>query len=363
MTEKNLQKVAIWAPLRYSNIGDDMQAIAFANYIKFLGYEVKLFQLDASLAKIYGVESASTVDELCKDVNLCVIAGGALLTPFIWYKRLLAKQAREYENDFRDLYNATKKYPNLKFCALSMGGDGMVKNPKKWYSQWRIKFFSSKAFLDGTVRLSGDVEQMKQAFNKNFVYYPDMLFKTADYFKPEKLSPTNKKRVCLQFKKRYLDEKLKREIYRYAANNDDIEFHFISTHMPKVGLTYQYLPPQESRNIFIDTYKTPNQLLGVIASCDLLLTSMLHVGLMGLTTGTPFLSYRGPGKTKAFLRSIGGDWAIVDDDISFEQLREEYFTQSREQLYNQFDVNVIEYFKTESGKHYEMCSEIVEKYA
>lgn len=363
MNNNEQKTVSIWAPLRYANVGDDMQAIAFAIHITSLGYNVKMFQLDTELAEIYGFESVSTVDDLCKDVNLCIIAGGALLTPVVWYKRLLSKPAREYEDDFKDLYLQAKKNPKLKFCALSMGGDGMVKNPKKWYSQWRIKFFSSTAFLDGTVRLSGDVEQMKRAFNKKFVYYPDMLFKTADYFKPEKLPPTDKKRVCLQFKKRYLDENLKREIYRYAANNDDIEFHFITTHMPKVGLTYQYLPPQESRNIFIDTYQTPNQLLGVIASCDLLLTSMLHVGLMGLTTGTPFLSYRGPGKTKSFLKSIGGDWAIVDDEITFEQLRRIFFTQTREQLYNRFDVEALEKFRTESGKHYEMCTEIVKKYA
>lgn len=26
--------ISIWAPLRYANVGDDMQAIAFATYIK-----------------------------------------------------------------------------------------------------------------------------------------------------------------------------------------------------------------------------------------------------------------------------------------------------------------------------------------
>ena len=49
---------------------------------------------------------------------------------------------------------------------------------------------------------------------------------------------------------------------------------------------------------------------------------MLHLGLTGLANGkTPFLSYRGPGKAKSFLRSIKGDWAILDDNITFKELR------------------------------------------
>ena len=355
--------VAIWAPLRYANIGDDMQAIAFAKHIKTLGYRVKLFQLEESLAKKYNFDIAQTVEELCEGVNLCIIAGGALLTPFVWYKRLLSSQAKQYENDFKDLFKISQKNPNLKFCAISMGGDGAVKDPKKWYSHWRIEFFKSPTFLNGTVRLEGDVEQMKFAFDKDFVYHPDMLFRTSDYFEPVLLKPTQKKRVCLQFKKRYLAPQLIAAIYKYAEENDDMEFHFITTHMPKIGLTYQYLPKKESKNIFIDTYQTPNQLLGVLASCDIIMTSMLHVGLMGLTVGTPCVSYRGPGKTKAFLRSIGGDWAILDDNIDFEQLKAQFLSKTKAQLYNQFEVAALKRFVTESQKHYDFCTEVVERYA
>ena len=359
----SMKTIAIWAPLRYANIGDDMQAIALARHIQTLGHKVKLFQLDEELANLYKLESAPSVDVLCKDVNLVVIAGGALLTPFIWYKRLLSKQAREYENDFRDLYKATQKNPNLKFCAISMGGDGEVKNPRKWYSHWRTDFFSSPAFVNGTVRLAGDVQQMKQAFGKNFVYHADMLFRTTDYFKPQMLPPTEKKRICLQFKKRYVDKSMLDAIYKYAEEHDDMEFHFITTHMPKIGLTYQYLPEKESKNIFIDTYKTPEQLLGVLASCDITMTSMLHVGLMGLTMGTPFLSFRGPGKTKSFLKSIGGDWAIVDDNITFDELRSQFFTKKKDELYNKYDVASLEAFKKDSLEQYAFCSKIVEKFA
>ncbi len=339
-----------------------MQAIAFAKHIQKQGYEVKLFQLDEELAKLYQLESVSTVNELCKDVNLVVIAGGALLTPFKWYKRILNKAAREYETDFKNLFLATNKYPNVKFCAISMGGDGQVKKPETWFSRWRIKFFRSPAFVDGTVRLVGDVVQMKQAFGKNFIYHADMLFRTPDFFEPKPLPPTNKIRVCLQLKKgRYLDKQLLADIHRYAEEHDDMEFHFITTHMLKIGLTYQYMPNKTSKNIFLDAYKSPNQLLGVLASCDIIMTSMLHVGLMGLTVKTPFVSYRGPGKTKSFLKSIGGEWAILPENISFDELRMKVFTKKKDDLFAQYNIKVINDMINDSLNQYDFCKNTVIK--
>lgn len=359
-----MKTIGIWAPLRYANIGDDMQAIAFAIYIKKMGYNVKLYQLDKDLSLLYNLKSVSSIEELCLNTNLIIIAGGALLTPFKWYKRILNKAAREYEADFKDLYIATKKFPQIKFCAISIGGDGNIKNPKTWYSRWRNLFFSSDAFLNGTVRLAGDVEQMKYAFNKDFKYHADMLFRTPDFFTFNPLPETNKTRICIQFKKgRYLDKNLLSEIYKYANENDDFEFHFITTHMQKIGLTYQYIPHKPSKNIFIDTYKSPEQLLGVLASSDLIITSMLHVGLMGLTLKTPFVSYRGPGKTKSFLKSIGGDWAILPDNISFKELRKKILTKNKTDLYKQYNTQIINEMIKDSQEQYTYCKYIVEKFA
>ena len=132
--------------------------------------------------------------------------------------------------------------------------------------------------------------------------------------------------------------------------------------MQKVGLNYQYVPAEESKNVFIDRYETPCQLLGVLASMDCFMTSMLHVGLTGLTAGTPFISYRGPGKTKSFLKSIGGDWAILPENITFEQLKARFWSKRREDLYALYDIAEIERMKAESLRQYEFCKDVVEKY-
>ncbi len=357
-----MKTIAIWAPLRFVNYGDDMQAIAFALHIKKMGYNVKVFLLEESLAKKYDLQTVSTCVDLFRDVNLCIIAGGSHMVPLHPAKQWLSPTYRQYELDFLEIVKAMKKYPNLKICPLSIGGDGKEHLPIWYYGIGRYQLFHSKQFIDGSVRLEGDVAQMAK-MGKKMVYYPDMLFRSSDYFEPEMLPKSNKYRVGFNFKNNCLEPQMIESILKYAKENDDIEFHFTTTHMDKANLHYQFIPEKESRNIFIDKYTSPNQLLGVLGSMDVFMTSMLHVGLTGLTMGTPCLSYRGPGKTKAFLSSIGGKWAILDDNITFEELRNKFFSQSREQLYNTFDVKALENFKVESGKHYDMCTQIVKQYA
>jgi len=359
-----MKTVAIWSSLKFTNYGDDLQALAYAKVIKSMGYHVKLYQLHPSFAKMYDVETVDTIDELCKDVNLCIIAGGGLLSPFNILRRVLNSAYSEWELMFKDLYYATEKY-GTKFCAISMGGDGKLHNPKLYYGKWRNKFFAHPNFLNGAVRLQGDVEQMKRCFNKDFKWFPDMLLLATKFFKPVMLQPTTKYRVGFNLKKNwtYLDKQFVADVLDYAATHDDIEFHFTTTHLEEVGLHYQYFPEKESKNIFIDKYTSPQQLFGVLSSVDIFVTSMLHLGLTGLCNSTPFLSYRGPGKAKSFLHSIDGDWAIVDDHISFKEMRDTFFSKSKNELISKYNMAKLEEMKVSSNQNYEFCKKIVEKYA
>ena len=360
--DRQQKTVAVWSLLRFMNYGDDMQAIALALHIKEIGYNVKLFQLEEGLARSYSLISVRTCEELLSGVNLCIIAGGALMVPYNPIEQWLSSSNRRFEFDILDIVKEIRKIPNLYIYPLSIGGDGKQHCSWWYYGIGRNLLFRSKQFLNGTVRLDGDVSQMKRIGNA-MKFFPDMLFRAADYFEPELLPQSTKYRVGFNFKKSHIDKKMIDSIIKYAEEHDDIEFHFTTTHLDKANLHYQYIPEKESKNIFIDKYASPNQLLGVLGSMDLFITQMLHVGLTGLTMGTPCLSYRGPDKTKAFLHSIGGDWAILDDNITFEELRSRFFTQSRNQLYNKFDTQILERFKEESKNHYNLCTEIVNKYA
>ena len=214
--------------------------------------------------------------------------------------------------------------------------------------------------LSGTTRLPGDIAQM-ECFGKHPQYYPDMLFRVGDYFKPSLLSPTSKTRVGLNFRNgRHLDMKLVESIEQYAKENDNIEFHFLTTHLEHKGLNYQYLPQDINGNIVVDRYETPDQLLGVLQSMDIVVSSMLHIGITSLAQGTPFLSYRGPEKTKAFLRSIEGEWAILDKNIDFETLKL-FIKTPKIELLQRYNINTLNFLMRDSNNHYLEIRNVLKK--
>jgi hypothetical protein len=348
------QIVGIWAPLRYTNYGDDLQAIVFALFVKSLGYKVRVYQLDEGMAKIYKLDVAHNLNELCNGVKLCIIAGGALLTPRLLHRRLLHKGAYEYEQDFKNLFKACEQY-KTKFLPISIGGDGKVRNPALYIGKHRSKFFKSKHFMNGTVRLVGDVEQMEK-FGKSFEYYPDYLLQTPKYL-PLNIFNDSKteavKKIGLNLKRgRYLSKELLNGIYNYAEQNDDMEFYFIKTHTEHSNINYEYTPQTESKNIKIVMYTSPSQLLEFIQTIDVLITSKLHLGITGLSIGTPYLSYRGHGKAKTFTMAAGVKECILEDDISFNSLKNKYLSKTKHELMSMYNNALLDSMINESGMHY-----------
>ncbi len=361
-----MKNIAIWGNNRYSNYGDDLQTLVFALHVKNIGYKPIVFQLEKEIADKFSLQVANNLDELFEDVHLCIIAGGALLTPFNFVRRLLQKAAIEYEADFRDLNKAIRKYPQVKVCAISIGGDGKERQPDKYYSKHRIAFFSSPQFLDGTVRLAGDIAQMKK-FKKDFKFIPDCLLSVNKFVKPVASQdwanqPITK--IGFNFKKgKYLSKQFLGDLFSFAEKNKNIIFYFIKTHLEKTGIDYEYTPEKETSNIRIVKYTDPEELLEFMAELDVLISSKLHLGITGLTVNTPFLSYRGPGKAQSFLRSIGGENMILDDNITFENLKNTFFNKSKHQLFNLIDMQLFNSMEERSFEQFRFAEKIIEKYA
>jgi hypothetical protein len=365
-----MKRVAIWGPNRWCNFGDDLQSVVFALHVRSLGYEPIVFQLDQAVAQEHELFVAENVDELLKDAELCIIAGGALLTPLHPLKQLLKEDFRLYEKDFGDLHRGAKKY-GTKFCAISMGGDGKTRNTWFWYSIFRNLFFRSKYFLNGTVRLEGDIEQMKK-FGKSFVHHPDCLFSLRRFI--DVAHASDKKiedpiRIGFNFRERQIPKSFIQSIHEYAGAHDDMEFYFASTHMDNVicerGITYEYLPEKDTHNLKFMHYETPGQLLQFMVDMDVFIASKLHLGLVGLLVGTPFISYRGMGKARTFLKSISGHDAILDDEISFSELISEngLLRKSKAELMELYDMQLLQEMVDESWKQFEFCSDVVKQYA
>ncbi len=365
-----MKKVAVWGPNRYCNFGDDLQSVVFALHIRSLGYEPIVYQLEEGVAAEHGFAVANTEDELLKDVKLCIIAGGCLLGARNPAMRLIHTGARRYANDFRRLYHSAKKH-NAHVCAISMGGDGKTRNRWFWYDLSRNLFFASKYFLDGTVRLKGDVNQMKQ-FGKEFKYFPDCLFsirRFIDIASAQEKKPGDPVRIGFNLRERHIPKSFIQAIHDYAKTHSDMEFYFASTHMDKAiekyDTTYEYLPEKDTHNLKFMHYETPSQLLQFVADMDVFVASKLHLGLTALLVGTPFVSYRGLGKARTFLKSIGGGGAILDDHITFAELVTEdgLLRRPKEELMKLYDMDLLGQMVDGSWQQFEFCSKVAGEYA
>src|SRR6185295_7955771 len=107
-------------------------------------------------------------------------------------------------------------------------------------------------FLDGTVRLAGDIEQMKK-FGKNFKFIPDCLLSVNKFIKPlasvNNLSDSPLTKIGFNFKKgKYLSKSFLEGLFSYADKNKNIIFYFIKTHLEKTGIDYEYTPATETEN-------------------------------------------------------------------------------------------------------------------
>ncbi len=365
-----MKRVAIWGPNRWCNFGDDLQSVVFALHLRSLGYEPIVFMLDKAIAEEHDLLVANTADELLDGVNLCIIAGGALLTPGSPAKQILLSMRRRYARDIFELHCAAKKH-DVRVCAISMGGDGKIRNRWFWYDLPRNLFFASKYFIDGTVRLEGDVVQMK-SFGKNFIHIPDCLFSIRcfiDTATSTEKSSGDPVRIGFNFRERHIPKSFIAAIHNYAETHSDMEFYFATTHMDKAiekyNTTYEYLPECDTNNLKFMHYETPRQLLQFVADMDVFVASKLHLGLLGLLVGTPFISYQGMGKARTFLKSIGGDDAILDDNTIFESLIAEdgLLRKPKTELMKLFDMDLLDQMVSESWQQYEFCTKIVEKYA
>ena len=364
-----MNKVAVFGPNKWCNYGDDLQSLVYALHIRSLGHEPIVYKLDQRIAQEYGLLTADTMDELVREVKLCIIAGGALLKPLVFYKRWLKRDFIEFETDFKRMLTAAKKY-EVKFCAISMGGDGKIRSLNKFYSKYRREFFSSEFFIDGTVRLQGDVEQMKQ-FGKNFTYIPDCLFSLKKFLS---VNPTSRKegepiRIGFNFRKRQIPQQFIDDVYAYAAEHKDMEFYFATTHMDKVifdyGIKYEYLPERDTDNVKFMHYEHPAQLLQFVADVDVFVASKLHLGLTGLLYGTPFVVYCGMGKAKTFLESIGGKDAVYEEDTPFSSFvaQDGLFRKPKSELMKTYDLAGLQVMVNKSWEQFEFCTRIVERYA
>ncbi|HCV79940.1 MAG: hypothetical protein CMP12_19075 [Zunongwangia sp.] len=352
--------IGIWGNYNYGNWGDDLMAIIIAEYIKKNGHRTIVYRLDEDLSKEHNIPSERSVDKLVRDSDFLLIGGGGMLVGNSLVKRLLSPIAKKFERDFKDL-NKSLKAHGKKIYPITIGGEEKMEVS---LSKSRSDFFKSDSVPGGTLRLKGDIPFV-HTFNKNFIYYPDILFDIKNQFELGKTLEKPENEIWMGvnlINKNLKNEKWHLDLIEIAQKRNNLKVFFIKTHLPKYKQDYEFVPNKENDNVKIHQYTSVEGTLSLLKNLDLVISSKLHLGLTALSLGTPFFSYKGKGKTISALNSIGGSKVILKEDFNINNFLEFYSKKENRLLSELYDLDKYNYMTSESKKHYDFIKELVERH-
>jgi polysaccharide pyruvyl transferase WcaK-like protein len=354
-------KIGIWGNYNYGNFGDDLMAISISKYLINKGHHPIVYRLNKGLSQQFDIQTEDNIDELISKIDFCLIGGGGMLVGNSWIKRQLSIVAKKFENDFNELLDALTYY-NVPIYSVSIGGGA---NAIAKFSNHRKQFYKSNLLKKGTVRLEGDLSLIKK-YNENFIYYPDILLDTKNQFviADEEKKSKDEIRIGLNLIKKDLKkQKWHLQLLEKAKTNKNLKLFFIKTHLPEYNIGYEYIPERlNDNNIKIYQYANLVEMLDFLNSLDLIISSKLHVGLVSLSLGVPFFSYKGREKTKAFLMTVEGKHLIINTKDEIESLINEKIYLNKKDNLNILNLNLLQKMITESKQHYTFINHIIEIY-
>lgn len=356
-------KVAIWGSYAYGNYGDELMALLFALYLKRLGAHPIVFCLNESLAQSYGVGTTESADELIRGSAFCVFGGGSLLSANKegpdWYSQ---QKEREYEH-----FRVALEKHKCPLYLLSIGGDGAFDTGVD-IAPYRQRLLETGLCKFATVRQEDDVRTLQEKYSIEARYYPDVLLSIADFWDVgEDRDDNGRVNVGLNLPRSY-----RRSIAALHLLKDfkrDTAFHFIRTVRSQPGterLNSELTPRKLTSNFREHGYEDPAPTLKFLSTLDVIVTSKLHIGLTALALGTPYICVGKSLKCKAFLHSIGADFAYWGDlaprDQRIRVLRTLMSQRRIDELRQRYESVSLEEQKRLSRGHLDLLRSVYESY-
>lgn len=298
-------KVAVWGSYNHGNFGDDIMALTFAYHLQKLGATPTVYRLDYELASQYRVSTCLSLDQLLDGAAFAVMGGGGMLTSECLLRLLARRNARSFEIGFRNLHRAAQQHK----CAvypISIGGDG--RRSPEGMPYWRRCFFSSAECRAATVRLRTDLALMR-SLGKEAIHYPDVVLASPSVLSvPPRASHDISYRIGVNLHAS-ISARPVSLLLELAEAHRDTTLVFLNSHLPSAHQSYEAMPSSTHNCITAHDYEDPVELLSVIRTLDLVVSSKLHIGVAALGLGVPFLSMSGKAKTRQFLSELGVPWA------------------------------------------------------
>lgn len=299
-------KVAIWGSYNHGNFGDDVMAVLFSEVLAAKGAQPIAFRLDSAISSRYRIRTVNSLDELFRGAAFAIIGGGMMLGEASAIRRVLRPYARSFERDFFELRSACRR-SGLTVFPISIGGDG--EDDLSRLSRERLAFFKSSHCGPATVRLPSDVKLL-EVLGKQATYYPDVLLSIANRWQLRREDGRDDRFHLGVNLNRRTGARLMRALLELTLRHKRLVLHFIRSHLVDAAASYEIMPTAFGESVQLHRYRDPKETAAFLGSLDAIVSSKLHLGVVALSYGVPFLSFSGKGKTRAFMRSIGAEHAV-----------------------------------------------------
>ncbi len=284
--EVNKPVVPVFGAYFNGNFGDDLMAHMIAGRLAGEGYSPRLWRGPTDAFRGHAWPVANDVDGFLEGAR-CVVCGGGMI--------LGDSNYREYWDDFHAVADAciSKSIPML---AISVGGDGASRQLNPVVQ----KLVDAGALRAVSCRLDTDVGWLT-SLGVSARYIPDIVLTAGTHRTRHEI-----KKVLFVLAVHPL-EKILLERACSRLNAQGIKVYTMGQRIDGASGSRRAFHGKTER---IEN-RGLHTVMQTLSDVDAVVASGLHMGVAALSCGAQFISYRGAGKTREFLRECGLEDASI----------------------------------------------------
>jgi polysaccharide pyruvyl transferase WcaK-like protein len=290
------KKIGLYGFYKHGNFGDDVMCIMIARTLKSLGFRPIVYQLPAFYAIPEQVDTADTLESLLDGAAACVLGGGGLL---ISAGENVFPALLEMDQDLERLATVCQSR-SIPVWGVSIGGTGTGRFSKLYPGLARL--LGSGTVRGMTLRLVQDAPLL-DVFNIPSAHYSDIVFLAPDFWPARQSTPARNMIVTHQIARAPFGRRLVQFLDMFGPSLCGLTpRHLGLTHVGTGRDAATALVGRRDRQV---PYNDIQEFADLLSASRCILSSKLHLGILGMSYGAVFFSYYGKEKTRAQLRELG----------------------------------------------------------
>jgi polysaccharide pyruvyl transferase WcaK-like protein len=351
VTPANPITVGLFGYYGRHNFGDDLMATLFAREIHGCGAECVVFGWDANLGHRYGSETTRSLDEFVERSDLVIYGGGGALLP--------QSNNQPFSKLIGELVDECNRR-SVPLACLSIGGAGLPLCDVTPATRRRLV----DSAMAVTVRDPNEMLLLRDACVQA-EFFEDVVWTAAAAFPCLHRSHSDAAvaRIAVNL---YPDASRRLQLdAAFAAiskQQGEAKWHFVESHTFPAEYRQAYAPTVPCDRFEAVQFQSVEEGLEILAGCDLVVTSRLHIGVAAMSFGIPCVALAPEPKTKncfAHLGLLANLWS--DAEVRrLVQLNEPAGRHAIAQSFERLDLATI---RANAAKHFACLRWLIEEYS